>query len=109
MTNELLKQAEVWRLSLYKCPKELRLPSERTRLIDEAEALISALAEELRRRRWQDIESAPKDGTRVIVYQPYFSDKNTVTWHRKPRDEYLCSAFYDKESLGWFEYQDGDG
>ena len=49
MTNELLKQAEVWRLSLYKCPKELRLPSERTRLIDEAEALISALAKELRR------------------------------------------------------------
>lgn len=75
-----------------------------------AAKLARDLLAKLPAQEWQPIETAPKDGTYIILYQPDFKDENTVRQARKPREMRISTGFFDYyEKRGWFEFQSGDG
>ena len=61
MTNDVLRELETW---LRREAPYLDLPSDQTKPFDQWADVLSAL---LREREWRPIETAPKDGTAILV------------------------------------------
>ena len=85
----------LWRVSERESARELGETAER--FWSETQDLKAEIAALKAEREWRPIESAPRDGTRVLVYAP---PPDPAKWHGSTLGSLICAVKYHADG-GW--------